>query len=307
MPFIISIFVFGTVGFFTYALLLIYKNISDSDLSDAFSEKTVKRSALHKLWLGLSLIIGDFLASIFIVPVVDIEDKRIGLYKKIINYIDGMLVIAGRPLGIVPNEIVGSLFLCVIVGAPIILSIGYSINMIEPALFIGLPLSFFMPLIWLNDSKNRRQVKIFRSLPYAIDLVNLAVEAGMDFTIALRKISEKLDGTALGEEFYQVVSEINLGKSRSQALKDMANRIKLEDILSFANAIIQADELGSSMGPILRIQSSQLRIKRSQIAEEKAMKAPVKLIFPLVAVFLPAIMLMLGGMIYVGKIMGLEL
>ncbi|PCJ58308.1 MAG: hypothetical protein COA79_13705 [Planctomycetota bacterium] len=307
MVFIISLFVFAAVSFFTYALFAIYKNIADSDLSEAFQEKSVKRSALHKAWLGCAKIIGDFLASIFITPIVDVEDKRIGLYKKMVNFLDKMLVIAGRPLGIVPNEIVGSMFLCTLCGTPAIFYLGYTFDMTEPALFIGVPLSFFMPLIWLNDAKNKRQVKIFRSLPYAIDLVNLAVEAGMDFTIALRKISEKLQGTALGEEFYQVVSEINLGKSRSQALKDMAERIQLEDILSFANAIIQADELGSSMGPILRIQSSQLRIKRSQIAEEQAMKAPVKLIFPLVAVFLPAIMLMLGGIIYVGKIMGMNL
>jgi tight adherence protein C len=275
----------------------------DSDIIAIFEEKKEERKGVVKFLLSLSQIVGDFFASIFISPLDDARTSKYGLYKKISMKIDRMLVIAGRPLGIVPNEIVGCMIICLLISIPISIFLGNFFNQIALASMVLIPIAFLMPLIWLNDIRKKRQVNIFRALPYAIDLMTLSVEAGMDFTVALRKISEKLGKKNLGEEFIQVVSQISLGKSRSEALKDMANRVQIDDLLSFANSIIQADELGSSMGPVLRIQSSQLRIKRSQIAEEKAMKAPVKLIFPLVLFFLPAVLLMLGGIIFVSKIL----
>lgn len=300
---IVYLFVFGSMFLMSMSVMKMYNELVDSDIIAIFEEKKEERKGFIKFWLALSQVIGDFFASIFISPTDYANNSKHGMFKKISMKIDRMLVIAGRPLGIVPNEIIGSMFLSLIVSIPVALYLGNAFHNMPIIIMTLLPLSFFLPLIWLNDTRKKRQVKIFRALPYAIDLMTLSVEAGMDFTVALRKISEKLGKNDLGEEFVQVVSQISLGKSRSEALKDMAHRVQLDDVLSFANSIIQADELGSSMGPVLRIQSNQLRIKRSQIAEEKAMKAPVKLIFPLVLFFLPAVLLILGGIIFVSKIM----
>ncbi len=286
-----------------FSVLKMYMELVDSDIIAVFEEKKEERKGIIKFFLSLAQIVGDFFASIFISPIDETRNSKHGLYKKISMKIDRMLVIAGRPLGIVPNEIVGCMIISLILSIPIAIFLGNFFNQISLTSMILIPVAFLLPLIWLNDVKQKRQVKIFRALPYAIDLMTLSVEAGMDFTVALRKISEKLGKKDLGEEFIQVVSQISLGKSRSEALKDMANRVQIDDLLSFANSIIQADELGSNMGPVLRVQSTQLRIKRSQIAEEKAMKAPVKLIFPLVLFFLPAVLLMLGGIIFVSKIL----
>ena len=301
---IVYLFVFTSMFLLILSILRMYTDlVDDSGIIAIFEEKKEDRKGPIKIWLAFAQVVGDFFASIFIAPMDDTQASKHGLYKKFSMKIDRMLVIAGRPLGIIPNEIVGCMFLCLFISIPISFYIGYQINNKNIIMMTMIPLSFFMPLIWLNDVRKKRQVKIFRSLPYAIDLMTLGVEAGMDFTVALRKIAEKLGKNDLGEEFMQVVTQINLGKARSQALKDMATRVQIDDILSFANSIIQADELGSSMGPVLRIQANQLRIKRSQIAEEKAMKAPVKLIFPLVLFFLPAVLLILGGVIFVSKIM----
>lgn len=300
---IVYLFVFASMFLLVLSILRMYKDLVDSDIIAVFEEKKEERNGLNKFWLALSQVVGDFFASIFISPTNFTSNSNHGVFKKISMKIDRMLVIAGRPLGIIPNEIIGSMFLCFMISVPIALFLGTSLNNIPIIVMTLIPLAFFMPLIWLNDKRKTRQIRIFRALPYSIDLMTLSVEAGMDFTVALRKIAEKLGKNDLGEEFVQVVSQISLGKSRSEALKDMAVRVQLDDVLSFANSIIQADELGSSMGPVLRIQSNQLRIKRSQIAEEKAMKAPVKLIFPLVLFFLPAVLMILGGIIFVSKIL----
>jgi len=288
-----------------FSVLRMYMDLIDSDIIAVFEEKRDERHGLNKFFLGIAQIVGDFFASIFISPLDETRNSKHGLFKKISMKIDRMLVIAGRPLGIVPNKIVGCMIISLLISIPVAIFIGNFFNQLPLVSMVLIPIAFLLPLLWLNEVKQKRQVKIFKALPYAIDLMTLSVEAGMDFTVALRKISEKLGKKDLGEEFIQVVSQISLGKSRSEALKDMANRVQIDDLLSFANSIIQADELGSSMGPVLRIQSSQLRIKRSQLAEEKAMKAPVKLIFPLVLFFLPAVLLMLGGIIFVSKILPL--
>lgn len=299
---IVYLFVFSSMMLLVISVSRMYMDLIESDIVAVFEEKKEDRKGIIKLWLAFSKIIGDFFASIFISPTIDIKQQH-GLFKRFSMNIDRMLVISGRPFGIIPNEIIGSMFLCILLSIPVSVFIGNAIQDITLIAIMLVPLSFMMPLIWLHEKKKKRQIKIFRSLPYAIDLMTLSVEAGMDFTVALKKISEKLGKSDLGEEFMQVVSQISLGKSRSEALKDMATRVQIDDMLSFANSIIQADELGSNMGPVLRIQSNQLRIKRSQIAEEKAMKAPVKLIFPLVCCFLPAVLLILGGVIFVSKIL----
>ncbi len=293
-----------SVYLFVFSIAQLYSQMAESQLGIAMTEKHEERKGVVKIWLVFSKFFGEFFLSILINPdELQKDSKNKGLIKKYYDSLDRMLTSAGKPYSILPSEIFGSMFLGASFGLISGFYLGLMTGYLEGGMAILTFVGFVLPLSWLKSKKDKRQLNIFRTLPYAIDLMTLSVEAGMDFTVALRKISEKLKKNDLGEEFIQVISEISLGKSRSESLRDMAHRVNTDDMMSFANAVIQADELGSSMGPVLRIQADQLRQKRSLVAEEKAMKAPVKLIFPIVLFCLPSVLLIMGGIIFVSHIL----
>lgn len=148
---------------------------------------------------------------------------------------------------------------------------------------------------WLKQAIVRRHKQIMRALPAVIDLLTLSVEAGLDFMTALKNIVEKRAPDALSEEFSRMLFEIQLGKTRRQALQSTADRIRHPDIAAFTNALIQADEMGISIGAVLRIQSGEIRTRRFLRAEKLANEAPVKMLFPLVAFIFPVVFLILLG------------
>src|SRR5512136_2487459 len=155
-------------------------------------------------------------------------------------------------------------------------------------------LGFFMPVLWLSGQITRRKNSIIRSLPDALDLLTVCVEAGLGFDAAMQKVTEKWrDDLALA--YGRVLQEIRLGKMRREALRDMADRMDVTDVTSFVAAIIQADQLGVSIAKVLRIQSDQMRVRRRQRAEEKAHQAPVKMLFPMVFLIFPSIYIVLLG------------
>ncbi len=156
-------------------------------------------------------------------------------------------------------------------------------------------LGFFMPWIWLRDRVTVRIQLITRALPFDIDLLTLAVGAGLDFTAAIGKVVEKGRDGPLEEEFSLMLRTLKLGKTREEALKAMAERVGLQSLTSFVGALVQADQMGTSLGKILRIQSTQLRHERTQRAEKLANEAPVKLLFPLLAFIFPTVFLILFG------------
>lgn len=139
---------------------------------------------------------------------------------------------------------------------------------------------------WLSNKIRIRQTSIRKSLPFALDILTLAMEAGLDFTGALGRMAQKMRGSPLGREFTLMLHEIQLGKTRAMAMRDFSDRIDMTETRTVVASLIQAEELGASLGPILRIQSVQQRERRSQRAEEAAMKAPVKMLFPLVLVLM---------------------
>ena len=151
------------------------------------------------------------------------------------------------------------------------------------------------PVLWLRQVLRLRHKSIQRALPFVLDLLTLSVEAGMDFMSAIQRIVDRRHLDALGEEFVTVLREIQLGKTRRDALRDMARRIDQEDVRLVVNAMGQADELGVGIGSILRIQSDQMRSRRFERAEKLANEAPVKMLFPLVAFIFPAVFLVLLG------------
>lgn len=158
----------------------------------------------------------------------------------------------------------------------------------------GIPLGWMLPDLFLQSRARQRQEEIEKNLPDTLDLLTVSVEAGLGFDGALMKVVEKSKGV-LADEFVQVLREVKMGKVRSEALRDMAERLNVNDLSNFVGSVILADRLGISIGNILRVQSGQMRQKRRHRAEEKAMKAPVKMLIPMVMFIFPAIFVVLLG------------
>lgn len=153
-------------------------------------------------------------------------------------------------------------------------------------------IGFFFPQLWLQSKVNSRQDEIRKAMPDALDLLTICVEAGLGFDAAMAKVSEKWDNE-LSLAFARTIREVQLGKLRREALKDMADRIGIPEMTSFIAAVIQSEQLGVSMSKVLRIQSEQMRVKRRQLAEEKAHQAPVKMIIPMAFLTFPSIFIVL--------------
>jgi tight adherence protein C len=153
-------------------------------------------------------------------------------------------------------------------------------------------LGYFFPDLWLKSRIDGRQKQVRKAMPDALDLLTICVEAGLGFDAAMAKVNEKWDNE-LAMAFGRVIREIQLGKLRRDALRDMADRLGLAELTSFVAAVIQSEMLGVSMAKVLRIQSEQMRVRRRQRAEEEAHKAPIKMIIPLGIFVFPSLMIVL--------------
>jgi tight adherence protein C len=208
------------------------------------------------------------------------------------------LELAGNPRGIDPTIFWASRFIGAAVFGGLLLfifSIGgsswtWSRKLIIIALFVAL--GFYLPNLLLTSKIQRRQKEIRRAMPDALDLLTICVEAGLGFDGAMQKVYEKWDNE-LGRGFGRVIREIQLGKLRREALRDMAERMGIPEMTSFVAAVIQSEQLGVSMAKVLRIQSDQMRIKRRQLAEEEAHKAPIKMLIPMALLIFPSICIVL--------------
>lgn len=231
-------------------------------------------------------------------------------YYRFADTIDRQLTAAGHPEGIIADEFVGFGVLNGLLWATILVVI-YSLYDAN-ALFslaglyaagMGFAMGAFLWKNWLSTRLHQRQNSIRKQLPFALDLLTLAIEAGLDFTSALARMVTKMGSSPLGQEFSLMLHEIQLGKTRSDALRDFASRCDVTEVRTVVASLVQAEELGSSIGLVLRIQAQQQRERRSQVAEEKAMKAPVKMLFPMVFI-LGALMLIVGApifLMYIGE------
>jgi tight adherence protein C len=166
-----------------------------------------------------------------------------------------------------------------------------------PILGVGLLvfiIGFMGTDFWLNSRIRGRRDEMERSLPDTLDLLTVSVEAGLGFDAAVSKVCEKMHGPLI-DEFDVVAREIRVGETRRQALRNMGDRVASDDLRSFARSIIQADELGTSLGRTLKVQADDMRVHRQLAAEEKAMKAPVKMLFPTVLFIFPAMFIVILG------------
>ncbi len=159
---------------------------------------------------------------------------------------------------------------------------------------IGGGVGYLLPGMYLRVLIDRRKQSIIRKLPDALDLMTICVDAGLTFDGAMQRVAEKWDDP-LSREFERVLLEMQLGKSRRQALRDMAERVDVPDVTTFVAAILQSDQLGVGISRVLRIQADQMRVRRRQRAEERAQQAPVRILFPLVFLILPSLFVVLLG------------
>jgi tight adherence protein C len=157
---------------------------------------------------------------------------------------------------------------------------------------LGLVFGFLAPDFYLGNRAGGRGKQILETLPDALDLLTISVEAGLGFDAALVKVTEKLKG-ALSEEFKRAASEQRVGKSRQEALRGITERVEQKELANFISAIIQADQLGVSMSKVLRIQSEQMRQERRQRAEEKAAKAPILIMLPTIGCIFPSLFIVI--------------
>jgi tight adherence protein C len=153
---------------------------------------------------------------------------------------------------------------------------------------------FIAPDFFVNSRAKSRRTQLTADLPDALDLLAVSVEAGLGFDAAMAKVTETMGGP-VAEEFALTLSEIRIGESRVEALKKFAERAGTPEISSFARSIIQADQFGISLGRILRVQASESRLRRQAAAEERAMKAPIKMLFPTVMFIFPAMFVVTLG------------
>jgi tight adherence protein C len=171
---------------------------------------------------------------------------------------------------------------------------------------IAAVVGYFFPQLWLGSKIARRQKDIRKAMPDALDLLTICVEAGLGFDAAMAKVSEKWK-TELSLAFARVIQEIQLGKIRREALRDMGDRLGVAEMTSFVAAVIQSEQLGVSLAKVLRIQSDQMRIKRRQLAEEEAHKAPIKMLVPMALLIFPSLMVVLlapAGMRLMHSVLG---
>ncbi len=169
----------------------------------------------------------------------------------------------------------------------------------------GYVLFTLQPRLWLRAALRKRQDAIVRALPFVLDLLTLSVEAGMDFMGALQRNCSARRMDPLNEELLRMTKEVQVGLSRRAALANMAKRVRQPDLNAVAFALIQADELGVSIGSVLRIQSEQMREKRFDRAERLAHEAPTKMLGPLMLCIFPAVFIILLGPIVAQAFKGL--
>ena len=160
---------------------------------------------------------------------------------------------------------------------------------------IGLAvLGLYAPNIILYQKAYDRTDQMQREMPDALDLLVISVESGLGFDAALSQVARNTTGP-LADEFFRVLQEMQLGTSRAEALRALAERTDVNDLRGFITAMVQADQLGIPIANVLRIQAREMRIRRSQRAEETAMKVPVKILFPLIFCILPALFIVIIG------------
>jgi tight adherence protein C len=232
-------------------------------------------------------------------PALDSVAERILaiLPQSMMSSIKKKLVLAGEPMNLGGFLTVlaasGGVFL--VLGFTMMVASGGGFQTRQLLLLVALSgVGVALPYFWLVSRVRRRQSVITKSLPDSFDLVTTCVEAGLGLDAALARVAEKVEGP-FAEELSRTLREVGMGRMRRDALQELGERTGVPDLATFVNAVAQAEQMGTSIGQVLRVQSDQLRLRRRQRAEEMAGQAPVKMVFPLVLCIFPTLFLVILG------------
>jgi tight adherence protein C len=207
------------------------------------------------------------------------------------------LDLAGRPGNLTPEDFAAVRIVAAAVMAAVGLGIGLllgSVVYLVISLAVGAILGFYLPVLWLKQKVDARRAEIQKGLPDAMDLLVIAVDAGLGFDAALARVTDKYKN-ALSDEFAKVLREVSLGRPRLEAMDEMGRSSGVEDLHNFIQAIIQSEQFGTGIGKILRIQADEMRRKRRQRAQEKAAQATLKMMLPMVGCIFPTLWIVLLG------------
>jgi tight adherence protein C len=289
LPILSSVFVFlavGTVAFWRYQQANAQLDARLRTLADQRAQSLALREIPFEHRVVLPVIDGIASAVIAALPPAFIARTR------------RTLVAAGEPMSLV-TFFAFVLILAVMLPVTYVVVVWAAVGgAFSAQSALGIPafaaLGVLIPFLWLRRRARRRRLVIWRGLPDAFDLMTTCVEAGLGLDAAFQKVSEKLGGP-VADEFAEMLREVGMGKARRDALRDMGERTGVPDLQAFANTIVQAEELGTSLGAALRAQAVDMRRRRRQHAEEEARRAPAKMVFPLVFFILPSLFVVILG------------
>jgi tight adherence protein C len=235
----------------------------------------------------------------FVRPVID----RLGKYlaqntpEKQRQDLQNRLNLAGRPGNLSPSDFqalrYGAAVVFFVLGLLVGLLFHSPVGLVVSAA-VGAVIGFFGPSYYITSKVGARRKEIQLGLPDVMDLLTIAVEAGLGFDAAVQRVTDKFDN-ALADEFKTVLQEVRLGRPRLEALDEMGRRCGVEDLHNFTQAVIQSEQMGVGLAKILRLQSEEMRRKRRQRAEELAAQASLKMMLPMVGCIFPTLWLILLG------------
>lgn len=206
---------------------------------------------------------------------------------------DSMIANAGSPANVTFNSILAvQLMLALFIGLGLSLMTPPALAYRPLLIFMGASIGFILPISLLNTKARSRRERITQALPDMLDMLHISVEAGLGFDAAMKRAAIKMQGP-LSEEFLRALDEIAKGRNREVAFRGIAVRTGVSDLSAFITSVIQTEQLGSNITNMLRIQSQTMRQKRRQRAEEKAMKVPIKMLFPIVFFIFPSLFIVI--------------
>lgn len=287
VPFVVALLIFGAVFLFVFALSATSPDVRSrleglrrGPVSDQGPEGV---SMTERMFFPITAALVQLLQSL--VPTAMVEGMR------------QRLLIAGEPMTLNAFLLLRAILLVTFLLLPVLFIMAGALALGPIALLliaVFAIIGFLMPQMWLQSRVSQRQSQIIKSLPDAFDLITTCVEAGLGLDAALSRVAQKVEGP-FATELSRTLQEISLGRMRRDALRELGERTGVPDLISFVNAVIQAEQMGSSVGTVLRVQAEQLRVRRRQRAEAQAYKAPVKMIFPLVLCIFPALFIVILG------------
>ena len=300
-----------------------------SPASGAISPMTIQQIPVILAWTAAAALLAFYAASIASeITYVTLADGRKTerkiplMFRLLLPFVTNLSRVVNRPAFAKSREIAdqmivasglegllsGSEFVALKILVPLVCGSAWALAVFAPAMLdaetflsgntvliamLGFLYFYAYPLMWLRSTLKKRHFAIMRALPFVLDLLTLSVEAGMDFMSALQRNCNRRRLDPLNEELIRMTCEVQMGISRRVALRNMAERSRQVDLKAVSFALIQADELGVPIGPILRIQSDQLRQRRFDRAERLANEAPVKMLGPLLLCIFPAVLIVL--------------